>query len=98
MKIIENIAKKRSWSKRIKELDPFSNSSILKCLKFSLEDLLYSALDYLFMPDIETMSYEIAETISDINIMLDTDDQEEYTLSKKRLLYMLDNKLENWYL
>lgn len=96
--MFKELKRRRQWKKIIKNTEPYSFNFPLVVLKKSLEDLLDESFDYMFIPEVEIMCYEIIETISNIALMIDTENEKEYDMLKHRIIYMLENKLENWYI
>ena len=86
------------WSKNFKDVDDYNYEIILVSIKQSLNELLNIAFKYMFMQEIEGMCFELIETISNIDLMLETEDIEEYNMAKHRVMYMLGNRLEKWYI
>lgn len=98
--MLKDLRRRKKWRKLIRQTknEKYSYNYSLIVLKASLEDLLDEAFDYMFVPEIEVMCFEIIETISNINLMVQTESEEEYDMLKHRLIYMITNKLENWYI
>lgn len=96
--MFRKIRRKLHWKDVFKKVKPYASDYPLIILKTSLEDLLEEALDFMFMPEIETMCFELIETISNINLMVLTDNEDEYKMLKHRVMYMLNNRLESWYI
>lgn len=86
------------WSKSFKNTDDYNYEIILTAMSQSLNELLNTAFNYMFMPEIEKMCFELIETISNIDLMLETEDRDEYEMAKHRVMYMLNNRLERWYI
>lgn len=95
--MFNNIRKFFKWKKAFKKVDNYSYKLPLMALNQSLNDLLMISFDYMFMPEIEKMCFELLETISNIDLMLETKDGDEYEMAKHRVMYMLSNRLEEWY-
>lgn len=95
--MFNNIRKFFKWERAFKKVDNYSYELPLMALNQSLNDLLEISFEYMFMPEIEKMCFELLETISNINLMLETNDENEYRMAKHRLMYMLSNRLEEWY-
>lgn len=93
-----NRFRKKRWKWLLKHTEPYSFNYSLTMLLQSLEDLLDESFDYMFLPEIETMCFELIETIANLKLMTETKDEKEYNLLKHRVIYMLNNKLENWYI
>ena len=93
-----NRFRKRRWKKLLKKTEPYSFNFSLAVLMQSLEDILDESLDYMFMPEVETMCFELIETIANLRLMIETKEEEEYNMLKHRVMYMLNHKLENWYI
>ena len=96
--MFNNIKRHFRWKKAFKRVDNYSYEFSLMALNQSLNDLLMISFDYMFMPEIEKMCFELLETISNINLMLDTGDEDEYQMAKYRVVYMLNNRFEDWYI
>lgn len=96
--MFNNIKRHFRWRKAFKRVDSYSYEFPLMALNQSLNDLLMISFDYMFMPEIEKMCFELLETISNINLMLDTRDEDEYQMAKHRVMYMLNNRFEEWYI
>jgi len=96
--MFKEIKRRREWKKIIKNTEPYSFNFPLAVLKKSLEDLLDESFDFMFIPEVELMCYEMIETISNINLMINTENENEYNMLKHRMMYMLENRLETWYI
>lgn len=98
--MLREMKRRKKWHKLIRQMknNKYSYNYSLIVFKASLEDLLEEAFDYMFIPEVEIMCFEIIETISNINLMVETNNEEEYDMLKHRLVYMIKNKLENWYI
>lgn len=86
------------WSKSFKNTDDYSYEIILTAMNQSLNELLNIAFEYMFIPEVERICFELLETISNIDLMLETKDGDEYEMAKHRVMYMLNNRLERWYI
>lgn len=96
--MFKRIRRKMHWKKVLKKSEPYSYTHSLVILKTSLEDLLDESLEYIFIPEVEKMCFELMETISNLNMMETTEDEDTYNMLKHRVMYMLNNRLENWYI
>lgn len=96
--MLEKWKRKKRWKKAFKTSDEYSSKHTLVALEQSLHDLLEIFFGYMYIPEVEKACYELIETIGNLHLMIQTDEQEEYDMLKHRVIYMLTNKLENWYI
>lgn len=95
--MFEKSKRKRKWGKIIKTTDGLSFKSSLRILEASLEELLNEAFNYMFIPEVERICFELIETIADLKLMQETDSVDEYNMAKHRVVYMINNRMESWY-
>ena len=96
--MLEKAKRNKEWKKVIKNIDVYSFKSSLSVLQKSLEILLDEAFNYMFIPEVERVCFELVETISNLKLMQETDNVNEYIMAKHRVMFMLGNRLETWYM
>ena len=90
--------RKKRWKKEMKEVNQYGYGYGWMALVQSLQDLLEESFNYMFIPEVERVCYELIETINNLKHMAETDNDEEYNMAKHRVLYMLENRMEEWYI
>lgn len=88
----------KQWKKFIKK-DEFDNYySFYKALLNTTQSIMLQMMDFLFIEDIYVAFLELLELHSDLSMLLETKSNKTYEMCKYRINYLLQNKLENWYI
>ena len=96
--MFKSLGKKYRWKNEMKFVDKHSHEYILGTLCQSLQDLLEDFFDYMYSTEIERVCFELIETIANLKSMIQTEDLEEYEMLKHRVMYMLQHRMESWYI
>lgn len=97
-KIKKDIRWKKRWKKGMRNVNQYGYEHSWMALCQSLEDLLDESFDYMFIPEVERICYELIETIANLKYMLETNNEEEYNMLKHRVIYLIENRMEEWYI
>lgn len=96
--MFKKIKRRRRWKKEMKTVENYTYTYGWAALCQSLQDLLEESFEYIYLPEMERVCYELIETISNLKYMTQTQDREEYMMLKHRVMYMLENRMEEWYI
>ena len=89
---------KKQWKSFIKREEFDSYYSFYKSLLNTTQSMLVQMTDFLFIEDVYVAFLELLELHSDLTLILQTESDTTYNLCKYRINYLLQNKLENWYI
>lgn len=89
---------KKQWKGFLKKEEFFDYNSMYRTIHNTAQSMMLQMVDFLFIEDIYNAFIELLELNNNIDIMLAEKSPESIALCKERIDFLLQNKMENWYI
>ena len=89
---------RKQWKNFIKK-ETFSDYfCFYKAIQNTAKSMMLQMIDFLFIEDVYFAFLQLVELNENIDIMLETENIETINLCKKRIDFLLQNKIGEWYI